>query len=218
MGLFSKNDKEKQENRPPAPLPNDQGGPGGPSDAPPSYDQLQQIHTGNEQTPQYNDNRYGDNEYPPEKATGPNGYPEDKKGGYDDYQQPPQQQPQGQYFQAPPPPQNQGSGWEAPGWGGNQAPPQPNQQGNASMPPNAYVIPPRTANIAMDDGKYTRPEYQQYKARDQERMAHGDFPKPREAFKHGAPLEPSQKAQRKGKSSGGFPGSSGASYYNAANR
>lgn len=84
------------------------------------------------------------------------------------------------------------------------------------MPPNAYVIKPRTANIATDDGKYTRPEYQQYKNRDQQRIAQGDYPMPREAFKHGAPLEPGHKSQ--GKSSGGFPGSSGASYYNAANR
>lgn len=213
MGFFSKDDKTLQEGRPPAPLPSDQGNSGAPSDAPPSYDQLQQIHTGNEEMPQYNDDRYGPSDYPPEKETGPNGYPVDKKGGNNDYQGPP---PQGQYFQAPPPPQNQGSGWEAPGWGGNQQPPQAYQQGNSSIPPNTYVIPPRTVNIATDDGRYTRPEYQQYKARDQERMAHGDFPKPREAFKHGAPLEPSQKAQ--GKSSGGFPGSSGASYYNAANR
>ncbi|PSK39715.1 hypothetical protein C7M61_001520 [Candidozyma pseudohaemuli] len=212
MGLFSKDDKKLSENRPPAPLPSDQGASGAPSDAPPSYDQLQQIHTGNDETPQYNDNNYGPSDYPPEKQTGPNGYPIDKKG--DGFEQPPPQQ--GQYFQAPPPPQNQGSGWEAPGWGGAPQQPQGYQQGNASMPPNAYVIPPRTVNIATDNGQYTRPEYQQYKARDQQRMAHGDFPKPREAFKHGAPLEPSNKSQ--GKSSGGFPGSSGSSYYNAANR
>lgn len=213
MGLFSSNKDEKkdQEARPSAPIPSDQGSQGLPSDAPPSYDQLQQIHTEQGQTPQYSSNQYGPNEYPPEKGSSTQFYPDEKN-------QATQQQPHGQghYFQAPPPPQNQGGRWEAPGWGGEPQAPQAFQQGSSSMPPNAYVIKPRTANIATDDGKYTRPEYQQYKNRDQQRIAQGDYPMPREAFKHGAPLEPGHKAQ--GKSSGGFPGSSGASYYNAANR
>lgn len=91
-----------------------------------------------------------------------------------------------------------------------------NPQDMYTVPQNIYTVPSQMINIAYEqDGDLTRPEYKEYLKRDQQRVAQGDFPKPREAFAHGAPLNPGKKSNQ---SSGGFPGRSGATYHESANK
>lgn len=210
MGLFSKKEEKKPQSddyeRPPAELP-------------PTYNELQQQQWGGhveEEAPQYSGN-YGPNEYPPEKGQqqppsgyGPNEYPPEKTQDAPGYQPPP---PSGYGPQSTTVNQN----WSNPLPHFSGGPPQGSQgppPGTYTVPANTYSVRPNTVNIANDSGKYTRPEYQEYLKRDQERMAQGNYPKPREAFKHGAPLDPGHV----GLSKSGFPGRSGATYHNAANR
>lgn len=194
-----------------------------PAEAPPTYNELQQQQWGgnvDNEKPGYSSN-YGPNEYPPEKQTPPydgsSEYPPEKQGG-----------PSGQGQGAAPPsgygPQSTvvNQTWSNPTphfQGGAPQGPCPGQgppPGTYTVPQNTYLVRPNTVNIASDSGNYTRPEYQEYLKRDQERMAHGDFPKPKEAFRHGAPLD--QGHTNQGKSKSGFPGRSGVTYHQAANR
>lgn len=97
-------------------------------------------------------------------------------------------------------------------------PNQGNQQGVYTIPQNTYLVAPQSVNIAYEtDGKYTRPGYKEYLQHDQQRVAQGDLPKPREAFKHGAPLNEGSGKNPKAKSSG-FPGSGGPTYYNSSQK
>lgn len=88
-----------------------------------------------------------------------------------------------------------------------------------TVPASTYQVAPQMVNIAYEtDGQYTRPGYTEYLQRDQQRVAQGDFPKPREAFgRGGAPL--SQGRQNNQRTGGGaFPGASKTTYHNAANK
>lgn len=80
-----------------------------------------------------------------------------------------------------------------------------------------YMVAPQQINIAYEtDGAATRPGYKEYSQRDQQRVAQGDVPKPREAFgRGGAPLAPSHQAGLS--SSSAFPGGKGPTYYNSSN-
>lgn len=142
------------------------------------------------------------------------GIPPSEGGGekHEKYERPPQvppsappqaSDPEKQSFQPPPgPPGPQG---------------QFQQQGQNlnNGPPDVYYVQPQLVNITQAPPQHLNPQYQEYLARDQERMKYGDFPKGREYFKHGAPLAPGHKSSKK---TGGFPGSSGATYHSAANR
>lgn len=84
---------------------------------------------------------------------------------------------------------------------------------------NTYSVAPQLVNIAYEtDGKYTRPGYREYLQNDPQRIASGNGPKPREAFgRGGAPLSQGTKNNQK-TGGGAFPGSSGPTYHNAANK
>lgn len=162
-----------------------------------------------------------------------------KSGNHSHDETPPQEPPsydQLQQFQNQPNP-NQPQD-NAPQYSGNYGPNEyPQEKGNNNnypqnpgqgqgpgndvytVPANTYLVAPQQVNIAYEtDGKYTRPGYTEYLQRDQQRVAQGDYPKPREAFgRKGAPLtEGSTNNQNSG--GGAFPGSSKTTYHNAANK
>ncbi|GEQ67668.1 hypothetical protein JCM33374_g1333 [Metschnikowia sp. JCM 33374] len=193
--FFNHSKKEQPSSEPPNhTLPGNAPPIDAPIDAPPSYEQsegLQYNTQGNqtpEEVPQYS-GKYGPNEYPPEKKT------EHLDNNY-----------------APQQPQN---GWQ--NINTNPINYNNDSKGNAQPPPGTYTLPPQKVNIAYEtDGRNTRPGYADYVRRDNERVAQGDFPKPREAFgRGGAPLAPSRKGQG---SSGGFPGASGPTYYSSSQK
>ncbi|KAM9924533.1 hypothetical protein OXX59_004474 [Metschnikowia pulcherrima] len=156
-----------------------------PSDEPPSYEQSEASQlTGNGEQTPQYSGNNGPSEYPDEKS---------KEGDFfSDVSQ--------QNWQDPSSHQKQNI---APGGG------------HAQPPPGTYTLPPQKVNIAYEtDGRNTRPGYADYVRRDNERISQGDAPKPREAFRHGAPLAPS----KKGQGSGGFPGASGPTYYGSSSK
>lgn len=165
-----------------------------PTDFPPTYDELEQVHSDGNSAPGYTNN-------------GPKGYPEDKK-----HPDGPQEDPQ-QWGQPP-----QGAPQQ---WG---QPPQWEQQGGPSgydpmKDPNVYKVPPQMVNITQANPQHLNPQYQEYLQRDQERVAHGDYPKGPEFYgRKGAPLSPSQQDPNNKTGGGAFPGKSGVSYHNAANK
>lgn len=122
---------------------------------------------------------------------GPNEYPEEKKSQSQDFEQ---------------------QGFQQPG---------PGQTGTDvyTVPANTYSVAPQLVNIAYEtDGQYTRPGYREYLQNDPQRIASGNGPKPREAFgRGGAPLSQGTKNNQK-TGGGAFPGSSGTTYHNAANK
>lgn len=166
-----------------------------PSELPPSYDELEQVH--GDSIPDYSNNDS-------------NGYPEDKKRPEGpSYDQPPQQQ----WGQPPPqqwgqPPQQQ---WgQQPGEGSSYDP---------MNDPNVYKVAPQMVNITQANPQHLNPQYQEYLQRDQERIRQGDYPKGPEFYgRKGAPLSPSYQNQGSKTGGGAFPGKSGVSYHNAANR
>ena len=86
--------------------------------------------------------------------------------------------------------------------------------GNAP-PPGVYLVPKleETVNIANARPDQVNPAYQDYLAADQHRLAMGNFPN-----NYKKPLAP-RKVDRSKKTGGGaFPGRSGASYYESANK
>lgn len=163
-----------------------------PADEPPSYEQLEEYQNLSAEVPQYSGN-YGPNEYPQEKKS------EDwPQGGYGP-QQP--QQPQ--------------QDWQNYNGNTNSNTNTNNGFGHAQPPPGTYTVPPQKVNIAYEtDGRNMRPGYAEYVQMDNQRVAQGDVPLPRDAFgRKGAPLAPSKKSQGL---SGGFPGSHGPTYYNSS--
>lgn len=83
--------------------------------------------------------------------------------------------------------------------------PQTQQNLGPNPPSNTYFVPPQMVNITSANPQHLNPSYQQYVSNEWRRPA----PNPN------APL--AQSSGKSGKSSG-FPGRSGATYNNAANR
>lgn len=224
MKFFS-NDKKKSE------APN----------APPSYEEIHGSHP-DDKAPEYSESQFsnsqyrnfGPNEYPPEKPSSGMSTPSESSGastglGFNGhpgaYMVPPNSNivPPNTYMVPPnismvPPNINMIPPYTSmvpPNT--SMVPPNFMVPPNTSMvPPNTYMVAPQLVNIAYDtDGRFTRPEYLEYLARDQQRVAQGDYPKPREQFgNQGAPLNPGKKSNKL--SGGVFPGKSGATYHEAA--
>ncbi|KAG2736145.1 hypothetical protein G9P44_000235 [Scheffersomyces stipitis] len=114
--------------------------------------------------------------------------------------------------------------WSQQGYGngGYSAVPQnyPPQQGFGSSgpPPNTYYVKPSIVDITRANPEHLNPAYQQYLKRDEERISQGNYPQGRENFKHGAPLEPGKTNPNSKTGGKRFPGRSGATYNDAANR
>lgn len=98
-----------------------------------------------------------------------------------------------------------------------QPPPHDFQQGpppNNGVPPGMYAVPPQSVNIAYEsNSSNTRPGYMEYLNAEAQRNAQGNFPLPRLAYKHGAPLAPGHTSQQK---TSGFPGAKGTTYHNVS--
>lgn len=177
-------------------------------DGPPSYDELQSANTqGN--TPLHL-SRYGPNEYPEEKKTNSLEQGSSKANfgvlgsGTESYEQGGGNKFSSASDYANYVPQNGDYGPQNGKYGPNSA---------AYAVSANYAVPLQMTNIAYDtEGEVTRPGYKEYLQKDQERAAQGDFPKPREVYSHGAPLNTS----RKGGKSGSFPGARSNTYYNAS--
>ncbi|KAI5950397.1 hypothetical protein CANMA_005325 [Candida margitis] len=134
-------------------------------------------------------NPYSDNQYaPPPNGSQDNGYGQTPSGNYANYPPPHPQQP----------PQ----------------PPQP-QQGSSSaqqQPQNLYTIKPTVVDINNTDPRNLNPQYQIFKQNQEAKVARGEYA----AWDPKAPLEKGHTSNKKIDSS--FPGRSGATYYNAANK
>jgi hypothetical protein len=160
---------------------------------PPPYSEVD-SNSRPDATPDYNSLQGQNQTYPDEKKSGsssqqPYGRPDGPPHGLS-YGHPPQQY--GDY-----PPDQYGK-----------------PHGNAP-PPGVYLVPKleETVNIANARPDQVNPAYQDYLAADQHRLAMGNFPN-----NYKKPLAP-RKVDRTNKSGGGaFPGRSGASYYDAANK
>lgn len=174
-----------------------------PSDEPPSYEQLEGYQNQSEETPQYSGN-YGPNEYPSEKKS--EHWPE---GGYGPQQL---QQPN---WQGNNPNNFYNDNNYSNNNNNNNSNNNPGGYGLAQPPPGTYTVPPQKVNIAYEtDGRNTRPGYAEYVQMDNQRVAQGDLPLPRDAFgRKGAPLAPSKKGMGL---SGAFPGAKGSTYYNSS--
>lgn len=84
--------------------------------------------------------------------------------------------------------------------------------------PNVYKVKPQKVDISRANPDHLHPSYIQFQERERERMMTGDYSKPMQLYVHGAPL-PEGKVNPKSKTGGGaFPGRSGATYDDAANR
>jgi len=99
-------------------------------------------------------------------------------------------------------------------------PPPPPQQGSSSSssqqhqqpPPNLYTIKPTVVDINNTDPQNLNPQYQIFKQNQDAKVARGEYA----AWNPKAPLEKGHKSNKKIDLS--FPGRSGATYYNAANK
>lgn len=176
------------------------------TDSPPSYDELQAANNNgqSEDDATLRLRPFGDNEYPQEKGLTSALGQDANYGG------------QGYNIQIPDG-SNNGYGGSSVnnGPGSNGGP--PGFQANYTTPVNMYAVPLEVTNIAYDtEGRVTRPGYKQYLQADQQHVAQGDVPKPRSAFRHGAPLASSRKGGSL--SSGAFPGAKGTTYYNTSER
>lgn len=161
-----------------------------PQDAPPPYSEYEQSKADSQAPPQAIPS-YGENDQ--EKGY-QQGYYGRQQPGYDN---PPQGYPQGHGD----PPQ---------GYQGGQYDPMKD--------PNVIKVKPQTVNITQANPEHLNPSYQQYLQRDAQRIEHGDFPKPHDYFKHGAPLSQGRVNPNLKTGGGAFPGRSGATYDNAANK
>ena len=88
----------------------------------------------------------------------------------------------------------------------------PQQPIDPLQDPNVYKIKPDKVNITLSPPEHLNPQYQQYVANEPERFKRGDFP-----TNHNAPLNRGH-VNPNNKSNKGFPGRSGATYHNAANK
>ncbi|KAK6199234.1 uncharacterized protein RJT21DRAFT_45275 [Scheffersomyces amazonensis] len=123
--------------------------------------------------------------------------------GYQQYQQYQQLPPTSGSSYAPPP-----QGYQQQGY----AQPPPPQGYDPMQDPNVVVVGSDLVNITQARPQYLNPSYQQYLARDQQRIQQGDIPNPKGKLNTGT-----QNPTRKD-GSGFFPGRSGVTYNNAANK
>lgn len=137
-------------------------------------------------------------DYGPSSQQGYNGYPEDKK-------------------EAPQYPQGDQGGLFSQPQGYNQGYQQQTNYDPMNVP-NVYKVAPQKVNITQANPQHLNPQYQEYLARDQERIKQGDYPKGREFFKRGAPLNENRVNPKNKTGGSSFPGSAGATYHDAANR
>ncbi|CAK7895897.1 hypothetical protein CAAN1_12S02586 [[Candida] anglica] len=82
--------------------------------------------------------------------------------------------------------------------------------------PNVYKVPPQMVNITQANPQHLNPSYPQFLQREQDRHKYGATEPP--PPKHGAPLSQGHKNPNSKTGGGSFPGSSGVTYNNAANR
>lgn len=193
-----------------------QNAPDTPLDLPPSYEESHRdSQNGQEHGQNAPENSQNAPEYNNSNQQGYSGYPDDKKqppqGHPQDYQYSPQgnqYSPQGNQYSS------QGNQFpQSQGYNGQQ---QANY--DPMNDPNVYKVAPQRVNITQANPQHLNPQYQEYLARDQERIKEGDYPKGREWFKRGAPLN-ENRVNLKNKTGGSsFPGSGGATYHDAANR
>lgn len=115
------------------------------------------------------------------------------------------QPPQAGYDNAP-----QGYGNPPQGYQGEQYDPMKD--------PNVIKVKPQMVNISQANPEHLNPSYQQYLQRDAQRIQQGDFPKPHDYYKHGAPLSEGKVNPKLQTGGGAFPGRGGATYDNSANR
>ncbi|RLV94036.1 hypothetical protein JA1_002068 [Spathaspora sp. JA1] len=134
------------------------------------------------------------------------------------YDRPPPQQPPAQEYQQPYYGNQQGYSqgyYDKPDYGSGSYAPNNQYQGYPAQqpPPNTYTIKPDKVNISIAPPQHVNPQYQEYLAREQQRIQMGDYPD--NYGKHGAPLNKGKTSKNASK---GFPGRSGATYHEAANR
>ncbi|CAI5757406.1 unnamed protein product [Candida verbasci] len=119
------------------------------------------------------------------------------------------QQGYGNYQQ----PQQQGN---SQGYNEYDKPPATTQGYDVNQDPNVYKIAPDRVNITIAPPQHVHPQFQEYMANEPMRQARGDYLPQNNQFKHGAPLNRGHTSSNK--QNKGFPGSSGVTYNNAANR
>lgn len=82
---------------------------------------------------------------------------------------------------------------------------------------DVYELPPQQINIAFDtDGTHTRPGYKEFLSNHSQKLSPANGPQHQEVSGKRTPMEPTQSPRSSGRS--GFPGSSGTTYYNSANK
>lgn len=165
-------------------------------EAPPPYSEYEQGK-GQSQGPPSEIPSYGEKDQ--DRPYG-QGYDEKKQSGYDNA---PQGYPQG--YNAP-----QGYGNPPQGYQG--------QQYDPMKDPNVIKVKPQMVNITQANPEHLNPSYQQYLQRDAQRIQQGDYPKPHDYYKHGAPLSQGTVNPNLKTGGGAFPGRGGATYNNAANK
>lgn len=164
---------------------------------PPPY---QEYDEGDSQAPPQAIPSYGEKNQEKGYQKGYDGQPQ--QAGYDNA---PQGYPQDQGY-----PQGQGYGNPPQGYQGGQYDPM--------QDPNVIKVKPQMVNITQANPEHLNPSYQQYLQRDAQRIQQGDFPKPHDYYKHGAPLSEGRVNTKLKSGGGAFPGRSGATYDSAANR
>ncbi|KAI5957955.1 hypothetical protein KGF57_002763 [Candida theae] len=137
---------------------------------------------------------------------------DDIQGPNDQFAPPPDTPSYSQHPPPPPPPQQQQQQQDH---YANYAPPQ--QGGGLSSqqqphPQNLYTIKPNVVNINNTDPQNVNPQYPIFQSNQQAKVARGEYA----AWNPKAPLEKGHTSNKRVDSS--FPGSSGATYYNAANK
>lgn len=81
--------------------------------------------------------------------------------------------------------------------------------------PNVIKVAPQKVNIALANPQHLNPSYPQFQQREQDRRKFGHQDP---VYKHGAPLSQGHVNPNSKTGGSAFPGSSGATYNNAANR
>ncbi|CAH2351396.1 hypothetical protein CLIB1423_03S05358 [[Candida] railenensis] len=81
--------------------------------------------------------------------------------------------------------------------------------------PNVIKVPPQKVNIASANPQHLNPSYPQFQQREQDRRKFGHQDP---VYKHGAPLSQGHVNPNSKTGGSAFPGSSGATYNNAANK
>lgn len=170
---------------------------------PPSYEESQNQSGQNQDQ---NQNNYHRN--PEQRPQDPPGFNEGKnqhqyQQGYSDYPED-KKHPQGPGYEGSGPGFTQ-PGYSQPGYGGQGY---NNPSSSSGTPPNTYFVPPQMVNITQANPQHLNPSYQQYLERDQQRIKEGNYPDPSRGL---------DKTRNKGGKSG-FPGRSGITYNNAANK